>query len=339
VWLAQVDGQATVTLQIHHACCDGKGAGRFIADVLMAYAQRTDPRTLLRPPDRLDVSCLKTRGQFDARAVAKRTTSVWEKVRNAYGFHVLTPAPLAGEPTQPHDHADSGEPILVRSLLDREQAAVVRQSARRANVSTNDAAVALLFRLLASWNRRRAGAPDRQRLRILAPIDLRVWRDRRLPAANRVSFSFLSRRISQCQDWGSLLEGVREELIYIREAGVALDFVNGVAAGRPVPWLARLMLRYPQCMTTAVLTHLGDPSRQYRRRFAARDECSLIGDVMLTGIYAAPPIRRGTRAGFGICRYGDRIMLSVRCDPQHFTPATSQQLLDDYVKAWLGWAA
>ena len=86
VWVRQGDGAAEVTLQFHHACCDGIGALRFIGHLLAAYGTRTasadrrptlhpcDPASLVRPravcrPDS------RTRGSRARRSGAASATA------------------------------------------------------------------------------------------------------------------------------------------------------------------------------------------------------------------------------------------------------------------------
>ena len=63
----------------------------------------------------------------------------------------------------------------------------------------------------------------------------------------------------------------------------------------------------------------------------------IVVTVTLQRISAVPPIRPGTRAGFGLCMYGGQLTIGLNADPSHFDMATAKQLLDAYVREWRRW--
>ena len=87
VWVRQGDGTAELTMQFHHACCDGIGALRFIGHVLAAYGMKTastDRRPVLIPYNPL---CLLKRGQHAAQSAThgNRPGKFWAGIRDAPG--------------------------------------------------------------------------------------------------------------------------------------------------------------------------------------------------------------------------------------------------------------
>lgn len=324
-----------VWLHLHHACCDGQGARRFIVDLLTGYARACAVDSLLPQWDPLDYEALRTRAQFtssEALEKAGAQISAWQKLREAYHFHWLTPRPIA--PSLAPDRSPTPPPIY-QHVFTSHETTQFKQRATQLRTTLNDVAVSLLFQSLAHWNVK-LGRSGKDRLRLLMPTDLRNRGDERLPATNRMSFSFLSRTIAQCYDWGSLLSGVCEETRYFKQIQIGRDFLVGLNLARRVPGLLPLMLRLPRCMATATLTNLGDPTRRFRRRFPNQDGAPVIGNVVLDHICGTPPIRPLTYAGFGICLCSQKMSVSVAGDRRCLGEATSD-LLQSYVDRWKKW--
>lgn len=343
VWVREETERTSVSLQIHHACCDGEGSRHFVSDLMRGYALRKG-EMINREPTRVDYQRLLERAKFHNSAPnADRETprtSLWQKIRNAYGFHVLGPAPLAA-PAAPRDSkaAPTELPLMLTHVFSREETQRIEEQALESDTSVNDVAVALLLQTLSAWNRRHGRATWKQRLRILMPTDLRERADRWLTAANRVSFSFLGRTVGQCADWNQLVDGISQETKYIRTYRLGLDFIQIMAAVQRFAILVLLLRRWRPCMATAVLTNLGDTTRRFRSRFPVCDGYPVIGDVRLENVLGVPPIAPGTKSGFGICFCAGHMTISIRSDYARLSFDDSSNLLAAYVQAWKNWAA
>lgn len=317
-------------LQFHHACCDGLGARRFIVDLMTGYARAIASDGSGPAWDDLDYESLKRRHEF---AISNRPiqaqTSFWEKIRGAYHFHVLTPHPLAAvKGSNPQ-----AKSRIAKQVFDAEFTNRLRQRAKSMGASLNDVAMGLLFLTLADWNRTHGAASRGDRLRIMMPTDLRETRDDRMPAANRMSFSFIARTIEQCQSVSELLAGIRAETQYIKQVRIGLDFLGGVALAQKIPGVVPLLVNSTRCMATALLTNLGDPTKRFRRRFPSQDGAALVGNVLLDAIFGTPPLRPQTHAGFGICICASKLCLSM----QGHAPTLGDgnlELFQSYVHKW-----
>jgi hypothetical protein len=133
------------------------------------------------------------------------------------------------------------------------------------------------------------------------------------------------------------LASVREETTYIKDYRVGIDFVNNMALAQKVPFLLPILLKTSKCLTTTVLTNLGDATRRLRRRFPLDAGRAVIGGLPLDFIKVTPPVRPGTRAGFGMCICGGRLAISLLTDPHVFNDDDTQRLLDNYVEAIRAW--
>ena len=333
VWWASENGQVKIWIQFHHACTDGQGARRFIVDLFTGYARLSgDDRPKF---DHLDAARLRERGVYSPAGGVQRTGS-WDKIRHTFDFLCRTPSPLAA-PNADGRAPASRPPLLLWHAFQPEETLTIRRRTRDEEGTLNDVAIALLFRTLADWNRRHGAARDAQRLRILVPADLRGRADARLPSANRVGFAFLTRRIGDCGDHQGLLHSVREETTYVKQTLVALDFVECLGPLTRFPRALSAILRWSPCMATAVLTNLDDPSRRFLRRFPVQDGQGMAGNLRLQRIAAVPPIRPGTRAGFGLCAYGGQMTIGLNADASCFDVPAARELLDAYVHQWRRW--
>jgi hypothetical protein len=327
--------RSTVWLHFHHACCDGQGARPFIADLWTGYAKHCSPEQSVLTWDNWDYESLRRRFQLDALLPSGEgvKTTLWQKLRDAYHFLVLTPRPVSPGTAVPREPPSSS---ILKHSFDEQQTTMLRQHARRCEATLNDIAIALLFETLAEWNQTHGRAKETQRIQILMPTDLRSVKDSRMPAANRMSFSFIPRTIGQCRDGDSLLRGLRSETQYIKQVQLGRDFLGGLALANTVPGLLRLLVRLPRCMATALLSNLGDPTKRFRRYFPSQDGFLIMGNLVLEKIFATPPIRPLTHAGFGLCICSNGLCVSMLGNKQ-VLGSQATDLFHNYVQRWQHW--
>jgi hypothetical protein len=151
-----------------------------------------------------------------------------------------------------------------------------------------------------------------------------------MPAANIMGFSFLSRTAEQCDDPDSLLAGIRDETEQIRRYRLSLFFLGMLGAVNAVPGALRRFVRGQRCFATAVLTNLGDPTRRFVARFPRRNGYLVAGNLLLESISGVPPLRPMTRTAIAIITYAGQLTISLCCDPHHFSPADTQEFLNQY---------
>ena len=337
IWFSRANGHSTLRMQFHHAACDGKGAAQVFIDLMTGYSQLMASEDGQVEWRKLRPEGLPDRGVFPP-VKPTRTVSRWQAIKGGWDFHMRKPKPLASPHRTPISAGDR-EP-LQWELCDftAAQTEHFRTCARDMGVTLNDIATALLFRTLADWNRTHAESRPKNRLRILIPTDLRSRVDGRLPAANRMGFAFLTRTNSQCDDWNTLVDGVRAETEFIKDTQAGRIFLNDMTFLTAHPKLLSGLLRRSGCLATAVLTNLDDPLRRFRRRFPADSDGQIaVGNLSITAVYGLPPIRMRTRAGFGICHCNGAMTLSVQTDSAWFTRVETQSLLNSYAHAWREW--
>jgi hypothetical protein len=331
VWVRRGGSEARVTLQFHHACCDGVGAYRFIGDLLALYGELTAADGAERPTlAPLDVTRLRTRsrGVLDVALSGERFRLARLAVRE--GLEVVAARATELAPARKENGIRySPFPSVQSVTFERSVHDQLRDAAMRHGAMLNDLLLAELFLTARDWNVRKTGAAGRK-LRIMMPTDLRTTDDYETPAVNKVAYTFLNRKPRELERPEVLLQSIRRETAEIKNARRGVRFADMVAGGFAVKGLMPLLLSIPFCMATTLLSNVGDPSRRFTARFPRSKGRIVCGNLILEEITGSPPLRRKTRATISAFAYNRRLTLSARCDPFTFTPADTQEFLDLY---------
>lgn len=334
IWVRQGTDAAEVIMQFHHSCCDGVGALGFMGDLLAAYGIRTatdDEKPELRP---LDGKRLLARGRFGRRSVspAGRVGGIWGTLREGAKWLGRHPTPL-----HPPDAAGTARPAIEpfpeihSSTLDEAELRSLRSAARQHGATLNDLLLRDMFQTIHDWNVRHESSRRGRRLRISMPANLRAPGDDRMPAANVVTMSFLTRSYAECADPQGLLDGIRQETDSIKRSRRGLHFIAGMKVALTVCGGLPKSIGKRHCFATVVLSNLGDISKRFTAEFPRRSGRIVAGDLVLTALNGAPPVRPNTHAAFLISTYCGRATVSVRCDPHVFTPDHARELLGLYM--------
>jgi hypothetical protein len=362
VWHRRGEHGDRLLIQLHHSCCDGIGFRRLVIDWFNFYAHcRSVPTTAatssLPPSDstaadpitagvahaswrRIDPTVLKQREQFNGAFSEKpsQPLSTWQRIRNAHYFHFQPPRPLLTPLQRLSNEEDqnTAEPLR-HAIIEREASEAINECCRLRGVGTNALGLALLFRTCAQWNRLHGKGGDKSRLRLLMPYQLLSRIDLKMPAVNRLSFSFLGRTYAQCNDMDSLLAGIHAEIESLRETHLPLDFLNGLKAACRSPALMKWALRRSRHMCTAVLTYTGDITRGMQRYFPEIDGTRVMGDARLKNVFVAPPVRAQTNLSLGLCVNWGQLCISAAWNRDALTGAECQAFIDMYRNGWLEW--
>lgn len=333
VWVRQGPETASVMLLFHHACCDGIGALQFAGDLLAAYGIRTAAGGSQPELLRLDASRLSARGDFAQGKPSWRDRAGYliASLREAYRWCAVNPAPLnlpeATDSTGPAGGLFSG--ICSRVLGENELQSLLA-AARRQEVTLNDLLLCNMFLTIADWNDRHGSAACGSWLRVAMPANLRMPGDEAMPAANRVTMSFLARRAGECRDARTLLAGIRRETSHIKGTRRGLHLLTGLKAARAIWGGLPRHFTERRCLATIVLSNLGDVETRLAARFPHTSGRLVAGDLVLEEISAVSPLRRQTRAVLTVTTYARNMTLTVRCDPHLLSSSQAEEFLDLY---------
>ncbi len=329
VVLCEGAGRTDLTIQVHHACCDGMGILRFVEDMLVSYAGAcgATPGSALRA---LCPEQLRNRGRFGLtpgkllRMLPKQAVGL----RGVRRFLMRTPEPLVPHRSQPDNGPLSpGYPAFLTRQLDRTEWARFIATARRFGVTTNDLLVRDCFLALNGWRRRAVDSPGGW-LRLTVPMNLRTMTDRHLPAANVVSMVFPDRLARDMEDPQRLLDSIHQQMSLIKRLQLGLTFLLSLRACQWLPGGLNRMTRADRCAATAVLTNLG----------AVLDQCPLpyeggrlvVGDAVLHGVDALAPLRPLTCAALAVVVYAGQPHITLHYDSRVLTAMDAGDLIDDF---------
>ncbi|MEM8681304.1 MAG: hypothetical protein AAGF97_18310, partial [Planctomycetota bacterium] len=203
----------------------------------------------------------------------------------------------------------------------------LRQAATASSCSMNDLLVQALLCCLGEWNHTHGDPRADDWLRVVIPTNLRTRADLELPAANRLSNVFITRRQSSLANREQLLRSIKAETSQNRRDRLAYNMLSKLGIMDAAPFALPTLFSPRRCLATAVLSNIGDPTRRFAFRFP-RDRGRIVaGDVLLDNINAVPPIRPLTRLVMLINTYGGNLSVSIQLDPKHFGASDSSQFL------------
>lgn len=341
-WCEATEECSRVLVQMHHSACDGIACRGVLIDILHTYALATGNESAgLQETsmlyDRFKYSQLHDRFEYEL-GKPKRELTTWERVKNAWYFHMQPPTPLRNPRigVKPDAQLRLDNPIC-NLFMDREFSQRILLACQSKEYGVNELAIGILFQTCFRWNRRYGDKRRKGRLRILMPYDLRQRTDIRMPATNRLSLAFLGRDYSQCENLSELIASLQAELKDVKDTQLYMDLLNGLKLGCKWPRLVKWVLKQNASMATAVITYTGDISRGMSKLFPEENELRKIGSASLTSIMAAPPARRNTNISMAICINWGRICISAAWNRAVFSEEDCREFLELYKIGWQQW--
>lgn len=334
MWVQEREGFTNLYLEFHHACSDGAGGLGFVEDMLALYAAGVRGQTMdVRELPLLDPLSLKRRGAYPRPPQTWGTSleSFLTNWRDAWDMAFRFPAPLAPR-SRPQSETFRQTPhqrfhSLAISAADISR---MRETAARQNATLNDVLTRDLFRAIGIWNQDSTSGNSEERLRMLIPMSLRARADQVMPAANRLTYGFVTRSRRQLDDATTLLASIADEQARIRRLGMTHAFLKNLGVLSRSRMGLPLVFAPGRCLATAVFSNLGNPARRFRARFPERNGLLLAGNLLMTGFAGTTALRPLTRAGFFVNTYGNQTTISARLDPRLFSPDDVRDFLDLY---------
>lgn len=331
IWACEDGDGVRMTMQFHHATCDGTGAYRFVGDLLGCYMNR-----LASCAGQVDLGPVDLQ-QLKVRPTKMRSLRVgdsfWQKTRSAYAEAWRTfghrVAPL--KPPQGNRIEDSPSPTLrpdagmVKRDFSGEQLANLRQAANAQGATFNDLLLSRMFQTVAHWN---TGFATGRKFRVMVPSDMRDGEDFEMPACNMTAYTFINRTAAEIVDADQLLDLIRIDTLQIKNGSRQKSFMDGLTSAMSTPAIFNFLLHRNACLATSVLSNAGDPARRFTCRLPKKLGKVSCDEFTLDGITGVPPLRRMTRCTLSSSIYGRKLTFSMRCDPHCFSTDDSRQLLD-----------
>lgn len=334
IWIRKNRQRAFVVWQFHHAVCDGIGAYEFMGDVLWSYSRQTCDNPPNAPVD-LPAQGLKGRGLGNLEKYLDKTK--WDLFKETswgelsrYVFQKI--APLA----QVRKAPASDKPLALfpgfHSFdFDKQQYRAIRLAAQDRGQTTNELLLEHLFYSLERWNKEHEPSHKCGTIGVLLPMDLREVNDKKMPAANHVTYAFLRRNPKEFVDKQKFASGLRKELLSLKHERHDTKFMNLIFRGWKFPKLTHKVLGFHRCFATAVLSHIGDPTKRFHVEFPREKGALRVGNLLLEDISGVPPMRSKTYVTIAIVTYRRVLKICLRCHPNMFSDEDAQKFLDTYV--------
>ncbi len=322
IWVQQRDNEANVFTEFHHTCCDGAGGLAYMEDIFAAYhllvqTGGVSPSDL--PP--IQSALLRHRGKFPLPSGFLSYESLQELQRR---FEMLsrTAVPVAAPRRETHLPQ---EQRFISRAYEREVLAELRQQASSAAATLNDLLLCQLMQTITVWNRIWSG-DTKGWMRMLVPINLRGRDDLKMPMTNRLSYGFFTRRMEDYRADREQLVSISRESTWMRKTGMPVRLL------KKFHWMQLtgawpLVFSPHRCLTTAVFSNLGDPTRRFRFRFPRQQGQITVGNMVMTNFAGTTALRPQTRIGLFFNTYGSRLTISAHSIRRSIRPPTSNRFL------------
>lgn len=341
LWCRVGEGRTELTLQAHHACCDGLGALQFLFDMFARYhrAVLSSSGTEAPPADwvrAIDPALLATRD--DIRFTPPEKVSAWQALRGisveASKLLLRSPQVFAGKNAAAPTATESSTldlPRLHGLHLSPEVSEAYRDAAKARSVMVNDLFLRDMFVSLAEWAEHcgRPYAPQHW-LRLTMPMNLRKREQGKMSAANVISYAFITRRVAETKQPDALLQSIHTETEAIKYWRIGGMFLAGVSVLDKVR-LLKPLLRAPLCFSSMVVSNLGDIRHSATARFPLVEGQMAMGDLVLENYCAAPPPRSKTQGALVVSRYAGRFSLGLQTNRQ-IDAASAVEFLELYAR-------
>jgi len=303
-----------VVMQVHHSVCDGVAACEFLGDIWAVYAG-VEPKAFSR------ARAPRVGPSGDVSPAPTAADGDHGPAREAWSFARFWPtalarvnandeSPTAGDSRASGARRDPWSPPFAWLDFDKAFTESLRAAASTGGVTLNDSIVAAVMRAAVAWNTAAGRRPGN--VRVTMPVNLRQPGHRE-SAGNNLGYAFLDRTAAQCANADQLATSVAAATRWILDHQAAVFFVQAIAWLSRRPWLLRLVTRIPVCVSTVVVSNVGDPSRRMRsgvERVQGRDAPA---DLVIQRVRGVPPLRPRTRASIGVTTYAGELSLCCLC--------------------------
>lgn len=121
----------------------------------------------------------------------------------------------------------------------------------------------------------------------------------------------------------------------IRRHDLSRQFVETLRGLCRRPRLLRWSLSLPRCLSTAVLSNIGDPARRFSARVRRENRHVWAGEMKLERFYGAPPVRPKTSLAIGVTNYAGVLALAAAFDSLVLAAVDVERILENMVEECL----
>jgi hypothetical protein len=332
LWAAAGPQASSLSLQVHHATCDGKAVFQVLDDFMRCYSQVSAGTQSPLEFSPCDPQALLSRGSFGL-TVAKYLRMLPAQLLGILGvrkFLMRRPVCLLERIAAETGKLPAGFPEVKTGSLEADEVRKLSAIAAELRVTVNDWLIRDFFLSVDDFRARHQATSAGQWIRFSVPMNLRRATDIRMPAANVVSMVFLDRTPKQIADGTGLLRSIHDEMQLIRRCQLSLTFALSLSVLRLLPGGLAKRVNKGGCEATCVVSNLG---RAMADSPLPRDaERIVAGNVLLEGVDLFVPVRDGTAATVALIYYAGRLQICMQYDSRRITEDQAEDLMATYLR-------
>ena len=328
------DNKTQLGFYSQHTVCDGAGGAQFVADWMKYYHNLSTGNDIHAGFRKLHAADLVRRNRLDllSRDYLKQ---IWKQPLGLYGatkFILRKPVEMCPEVRVAEAWDYNVQPQIVGRWFDESMTERLKDRANRESVMLNSLLVGELFKTLEAHRRRDTKHPGKW-LRVILPMSLRTFADRRLPSANRATVVQVDRRAADFNR-SDFYQSLDNEIALIRNAQLGKLFLLAIRGMSIVPGGLQRAARSDKCRGTVVFTNLSEPFG--RLGLPKIDGNVQVGNMILKDYDMVGPIRHRMPINFNFVKHLTRFRLSLHSDPRVLSGTESAAILDDFYNRILG---
>ncbi|MEI8374776.1 MAG: WS/DGAT domain-containing protein [Planctomycetota bacterium] len=332
VWGITDAQHSLLSLQVHHAACDGKGVLQVTDDFLRSYARISAGKQSPIELSPCNPQTLQGRGSFGL-TVGKYLRMLPAQLSGLLGvqmFLMRRPVPLLEPITAISSELPAGFPDVKVGSLESDEVRKLSAITAALQVTVNDWLIRDFFVAVDDFRSRHQATAAHEWIRFSIPMNLRQGFDNHMPAANVVSMVFLDRTPKQIANSVGLLRSIHAQMDLIRRRQLGLIFVLSLSLLRFLPGGLAKRVNKGRCEATCVLSNWGrvmadSPLPRCNEKIVA-------GNVMLESMDVFAPIRDGTAVSVSMVFYAGKLQVCMQYDSRHITEAQADDLMATYLQ-------
>lgn len=326
------NGQQTRQIvELHHACCDGTAIFQFLQEGYVHYANLTTGSKNPIILNELSPQNLSERNHF-----ASDASSPWQRLsRFGFGMREAIKFSLRKISLLRSEQANLEAPTLQNHITFHGNGtllACLRKAAATNSTTLNDLLLRDLLLTIAQWNASHENQKNDHLYRLVVPCDLRTPIHATLPACNIMGYAFITRQSHDCNRSPATLQGIRDEMRFIREKNASLYFIRGLEFCQRFLGGIRSLAKPNHCFATALVSNIGNPKQSFFAQLPNSNGKVTIGGLTLESVVAFPPLRQNTRIGIVLNTYANRLAIGLHYDAKSMSPAEGQQFQDNFLQ-------
>lgn len=322
------NGLSRLSFRTHHASMDGGGGLQLVNDWLLAY-ERISSGSEKPKSRRTDIELLRKRNHLrllNREFIAKlwvQPVAMLGAIKFLFRRVVTiaeTDLPVTGSEAGLRDFQ------VISHCFDAGQATRLKVEASDTRATINELVLRAVFLGLHQYRKKRKLHKKNEWLRLIIPINIRDYADRRLPAANRATLVQLDRTDLHFSSPARMIWGLNYELGFVRRWNLVKTFLLGLRWLSVIPGLVPRMARKDVCRATSVVTNLGAPFE--RNKLDRIDGKLRSGGLIVHDVNLIVPLRSGTPIGFAVVRYAGQMYFDMHFDPKQLRRETAREIMD-----------